>query len=79
MKKNKSKLQKSALYFAILSVILSILSIIYLYLKLDILGWESPVSASLLASSFFFGFVAFILFIIGTADIPSFKVETNSD
>lgn len=79
MKKNKSKLQKSALYFAVLSVILSILSIVYLYFKLDSLGWESPISASLLASSFFFGFVAFILFIIGTADIPSFKVETNTD
>ena len=79
MKKNKSTLQKSSLYFSALSAIFSILSIVYLYLKLDSLGWESPISASLLASSFFFGFVSFILFIIGTADIPSFKVKTESD
>ena len=79
MIKKKSNFQKSALYFSIFSVIASILSVIYLYIKLDILGWESPVSASLLASSFFFAFVAVVLFIIGTSDIPSFKVGEDSD
>jgi uncharacterized membrane protein len=78
MKKNKSKLQKSALYFAGASLIASVACIIYLMLNLDILGWENPISASLLASSFFFGFVCFLLVIIGTADIPSFKVDSDS-
>jgi len=79
MKKNKSTLQKSALYFAGASFIASIASVIFLILKIDTLGWENPVSASLLASSFFFVFVGVVLVVIGTANIPSFKVGNNSD
>jgi hypothetical protein len=79
MKKNKSKLQKLSLFFSALSLIASIASIIYLKLNLDVLGWENPISASLLASSFFFAFVSFLFFIIGTADIPSFKVGSGSN
>jgi len=79
MSKKKSNLQKSALYFSAFSVIASIFSVIFLYLKINTLGWESPISASLLASSFFFGFVAVVLFIIGSSDIPSFKVGEQSD
>ncbi len=77
--KNKSKFQKSAFYFAILSAVFSISSMIFLYLKIDNLGWRNPVAASLLASIFFFAFVTFILFIIGSADIPSLKVGDNSE
>ncbi len=79
MKKNKSTLQKSALYFAGASFIASVGSVIFLLLKLDTVGWESPVSASLLASSFFFAFVGLVLVVIGTADIPSFKIGSDSD
>ena len=71
----KSKLQKSALYFAVGSVFAAIASVIYLMLKIDTLGWQNPISASLLASTFFFLFVALILFVIGTTNIPSFKIE----
>lgn len=71
----KSKLQKSALYFAAGSVIAAFASVIYLMLKIDSLGWQNPISASLLASTFFFLFVALILIVIGTANIPSFKIE----
>jgi hypothetical protein len=79
MKKKKSKFQKSALYFAAASVIAAIASVIYLTLNVDTLGWENPISASLLASTFFFGFVALVLIVIGTADIPSFKFGEESD
>jgi hypothetical protein len=78
-KNKKSKFQRSALYFAAASVIVAIASVIYLVLKIDTLGWENPVSASLLASTFFFVFVAFVLIVIGTANIPSFKFEKESD
>ena len=74
-KTKKSKLQKSALYFAVVSVIGAFVSVIYLILKIDVLGWENPISASLLASTFFFLFVALILIVIGTTNIPSFKVK----
>ncbi len=73
-KTKKSKLQKSALYFAAGSIIAAIASVIYLTLNIDTLGWENPISASLLASTFFFLCVALVLFVIGTANIPSFKV-----
>ena len=73
-KTQKSKLQKSALYFAVGSILAAIASVIYLTLNIDTLGWENPISASLLASTFFFLFVALVLVVIGTANIPSFKV-----
>ncbi len=79
MKNKKSKLQLSALYFAGASFIASIISVIVLVLKIDFLGWQHPISASLLASSFFFGFVCFVLIIIGTTNIPSFKVGDNAN
>jgi high-affinity Fe2+/Pb2+ permease len=78
-KTKKSKLQKSSLYFAAASIVAAIASVIYLFLKIDTLGWENPISASLLASTFFFVFVALILVVIGTTNIPSFKFEKDSD
>ena len=78
-KTKKSKLQKSALYFAAGSVIAAFTSVIYLMLNIGTLGWENPISASLLASTFFFLFVAFILIVIGMSNIPSFKIEKRSD
>ncbi len=71
---SKSIFQKSALYFAAGSIILAIASVIYLVLNIDTLGWENPISASLLASTFFFLFVSLVLVVIGTTNIPSFKV-----
>ncbi|PID33704.1 MAG: hypothetical protein CR955_00880 [Thiotrichales bacterium] len=73
----KSALQKSSLYFAAGSIMLAVVSVIYLSLKIDTLGWQNPISASLLASTFFFLFVAVVLLVIGTANIPSFKVGND--
>ncbi len=73
-KTKKSKLQKSTLYFAAGSIIAAVASVIYLALNIDTLGWENPISASLLASTFFFLFVALVLVVIGTTNLPSFKV-----
>ena len=78
-KTKKSKLQKFALYLAGVSVIAAIASVIYLMLKIETLGWENPISASLLASTFFFLCVALIFIVIGTANIPSFKIEKRTD
>ena len=79
MKKNKSILQKSTLYFSIASFLASVGSIIYLMLEIDTLAWQNPITASLLASSFFFASVGLLLGVIYTTDIPSFKVNGNSD
>jgi len=79
MKKNKSILQKSSLYFSIVSFITSVACVVYLMLKIDVLGWKNPITASLLASSFFFCFVGFLFIVIYTTNIPSFKVDGRSD
>jgi hypothetical protein len=76
-KTKKSTLQKSALYFAVGSIIAAIASVIYLALNIDTLGWENPISASLLASTFFFLFVALVLVVIGKANVPSFKFDKH--
>ena len=73
MKKRKSKFQKSAIYIAVISFLLSVACVVYLFLNIDDLGWENTLSASLLASTFFFAFVSFVLMVIGTANLPSFK------
>ena len=78
-KTKKSRLQKSALYFAAGSVIAAIATMTYLIFKIDMLGWQNPISASLLASTFFFLFVALILIVIGTANIPSFKIVKRTN
>jgi len=76
-KTKKSKLQKMALYFAAFSSVFAIASVIYLMINIDTIGWESPVSASLLASTFFFLFVALVFGVIGTANVPSFKFNKS--
>jgi len=79
MKKKKSNLQKFSLLLAIVSVISAIACIIYLFFNIETLGWQNPVSASLLASTFFFFFISFIFIVIGVSDIPSFKVTSDND
>ena len=80
MKKTKSLLQKSSIVIAGLCFIASLASAVYLTLNLGSLGgWRNPVSASFLASSFFFAFVGVVLTIIGTTNIPSFKVNDHSN
>jgi len=38
---------------------------------------QNPISASFLASAFFFVFTGVVLLVIAKADIPSFKIETK--
>ena len=53
---------------------LAILCAVVLYFKVQELGMQHVVSASLLASSFFCTFIGVVFLVIGNADIPSFKV-----
>jgi hypothetical protein len=47
---------------------------VVLYFKIEEVGMQHVVSASLLASSFFCAFIGFVFIVIANADIPSFKV-----
>ncbi len=77
MTKRKGVLQKISLVSAVVSFVLALASGVMLYLRLESLGIESPISASLMASTFFFICVGGVLAFIGKADIPSFKFDSS--
>lgn len=77
MKNKKSVLQKSAFYIGFASFAASIVCLIFLYLRIDDLGWKNTISASLMASSFFFASVGLVLITIGKCNLPSFKVGSS--
>lgn len=70
-------LQKVALVVGKLCFLIAIASSIFLYLKVHELGADHPVSASFLASVFFFTFVGILLSIVGKADIPDLKIRPS--
>ena len=75
MKKAKGFLQKVSTVSGVISFVLSAVCGVLLYLKVQEIGFENPVSASLLASVFFFLFVGFLLVFVGSCNIPSFKFD----
>ena len=75
MEKQKGWLQKSALVFAGISFVLVLVSGVFLYLKSEELGFNDPVSASFLASIFFFISVGIVLSVIGLIDMPNFRFD----
>ena len=79
MKKTKGILQKVSTVSGIISFILSVVCGVFLYLRVQETGFENPVSASLLASVFFFLFVGFLLVFVGSCNIPSFKFDNSND
>jgi hypothetical protein len=72
-------LQKTALIAGKLSFLIAIVSAVFLYLKVNELGSDHPISASFLASLFFFSFVGILLSIIGKADIPDLSIRSSSE
>lgn len=79
MTKRKGVLQKVALVSAVVSFVLALTSGVMLYLRLESVGSDSPISASFMASTFFFICVGAVLTVIGTADIPSFKFDNSEE
>lgn len=77
--KNKIKpWQKVVYYSGLTSFLTAIACLVYLYFKGDDMGWKSTLSASIMASSFFFASVGVVLITIGKSNLPSLKVN-NSD
>ena len=79
MSKNPGKLQKLSSGLGILSFVSAAVCAIFLYIKIAESGANNPVSASLLASVFFFIFVGFVLLVIGKTNLPSFKPDNVSN
>ena len=77
MPKRKGLLQKLSIVFSVVSFALALIAGIMLYLRVASVGVDNPISASLMASTFFFICVGTILTVIGNADIPGFKIENS--
>lgn len=77
MTKKKGVLQKASLVSAVVSFVLALTSGVMLYLRLESVGIDNPISASFMASTFFFICVGVVLTVIGKADIPSFKIDNS--
>ena len=76
MKQKKGIFQKISLFSAKFSFVIALLCGITLYIKVEEIGYQSPISASLLGSLFFFLFVGGLLTIVGNSDIPSFRFDS---
>ena len=59
--------------------LLAVVSGVFWYLKRGELGATDPITASFLASLFFFLFVGFLLGIMGNADIPDLKIRLSGN
>ena len=75
--KRKGLLQKLSIVFSVISFALALIAGIMLFLRVASVGGDNPISASLMASTFFFICVGTILTVIGNADIPSFKFDDS--
>jgi hypothetical protein len=77
MKNTKSFLQKVSGIIGIICFLLAVVCAVALYLMVQERGMQDVVSASLLASSFFFAFIGFVFMVISNTDIPSFKIDSG--
>lgn len=79
MKNNQKKWQKLVYYLGITSFVISISALVFVYFEMGDLGFKNVITASILASSFFFASVGLVLVTIGKCDLPSLKVsDTDS-
>ena len=79
MTERKGVLQKLSIVSAVVSFVLAFIAGVMLYLRVESVGIDNPISASLIASTFFFICVGAVLIVIGTADIPSFKIGNSEE
>jgi len=76
MENQRNLLQKITLIIGKLCFVMSVVSGIFLYIKVDEIGMGHPISASLLASIFFFLFVGILLSIVGSANVPNLRFSS---
>ena len=79
MGSNRNWFQRLSLYSGVVSFVLALGCIVVFYLKLDELGFNHPVSASLLASTFFFIFVGVVLLVMAKSNLPSLKLTLSDE
>lgn len=79
MKKNKGFLQKAALVSGVVGFVMAIVCSVVLYTRMGETTAQDPISASLMASIFFFLCVGGILTFIGMCNLPNFKIDLSDE
>ena len=79
MTKRKGALQKLSLVSGVLSFALAFISGVLLYLRAESVDSGNVISASLIASTFFFVCIGAVFITMGKADIPSFKFDNSEE
>lgn len=75
IKQRKGVLQRVSLGFGVLGFILAVVCGVLLYGRMDETSGHDPITASLMASIFFFLCVGGILTFIGMCNLPNFKFD----
>lgn len=78
MEKGKNLFQKASVLFGAVSLILAGVSVVLLYLRVDSVGADNPVAASLLASIIFFLSVGGVLLFMGFSNLPGFGFSRDN-
>ncbi|MCW8935646.1 MAG: hypothetical protein OQK98_13050 [Gammaproteobacteria bacterium] len=78
MKKSKNLLQKITFVSGAISFILSIVCMVWLFIRYQSQGLNDPISVSIMASIFFFICVGGVMVVITKTNIPDFNIKTNS-
>lgn len=76
--RRKGVLQRVSLGAGMLGFILAVVCAVLLYGRMDGSGGHDPITASLMASIFFFLCVGGILTFIGMCNLPSFKIDLSA-
>lgn len=77
--KKKGILQKTSLVMGVVCELLCVLCLIMLAIKAQELGMEDVISASYMASAFFFFTAGVVLIIISQANVPSMSFKDSVD
>lgn len=72
-------LQKFSLFMGWLSFILAVVCAVFFFIKKEELGIRDPITSSFMASMFFFICVGGLLFVMGKANIPDFKIRRDEE
>ena len=77
--KKKGFLQRASMVAGVICQVIALFCLVMTYLKSQTLGMEDVITASYLASSFFFCTCGIVMIIIGKADLPDLSMSGFSE
>lgn len=79
LKKKKGIFQKTSMVMGVLSELIALVCLVMTYLKSQTLGMEDVITASFMASTFFFFMSGVVMIIVGRADLPDLSMSSLMD